>query len=152
MAENDIPGPGGLQDESVFDEYQVVAERPTLGALWELIQLVRPYWRGALWLAPPILVLGRAASLAEGAGVGVVVVLLSILLHGRPAPLEGGEGPLDVLAAHAMAFAGGSVALIGALAFAIIAARIVCIALHQLAAAMVEARISHRVRQAIFRA
>jgi hypothetical protein len=93
--------------------------RATFGSLAELVRLLRPYWQGFGWLAPLVLLLGLVASLAEGAGIGVIFVLLSTLLRGggaSNAAAGGGDlidgGLLDRVLGHVATFTGGNVPLL----------------------------------------
>ncbi|MDB5689987.1 MAG: hypothetical protein JWL91_1863 [Sphingomonas bacterium] len=143
-----------------FDDY--TAARATFGSLAELVRLLRPYWRGFGWLAPLVLLLGLIASLAEGAGVGVIFVLLTTLLRGgggsggsAAAGIGGGDlidgGPLDRVLGHLASITGGSIPLLIALVILFALVRMASVMAHNVATTLVEARILHSVRRALFR-
>lgn len=50
-----------------------------------LLRFVRPYW----WVVPLLVVLGVAASLAEGLGIGLIIPALDALMGARPEPAGG---------------------------------------------------------------
>jgi subfamily B ATP-binding cassette protein MsbA len=140
-----------------FDDYK--AARATFGSLAEIVRLLRPYWRGFGWLAPLILLLGLVASLAEGAGVGVIFVLLSTLLRdgrgGTDAHAGTGDlidgGLLDRILGHVASATGGSVPLLIGLVILFVLVRMASVMAHNVATTLVEARILHSVRRALFR-
>jgi subfamily B ATP-binding cassette protein MsbA len=140
-------------DSSVlgYDDFSYQVARPTFGALIAVIQLVRPYWRGLTWLGPLIIILGIVAAIAEGAGVGLIVVLLSIMLKGQAEISGGGDGELvDGLVQRLFALTGGNIGVVASIALAFILLRIVSVSAHRVIATVVEARVSHTVRMKLF--
>lgn len=135
---------------SSFDDSEYTAERPTLSAMLTLVRLLWPYWRGAIWLAPIILFLGLVASIAEGSGVGVIILLLSVIIRGKAGQVED-DGLIGMVADRAVALTGGSIGLIAMLAVALVIARVATLALHGIVTTLVEGRISDKVRQSVFR-
>ena len=125
--------------------------RATLGTLGELIRLLRPYWQGFRWLAPLILTLGLVASVAEGAGIGVILVLLSSLFRDRGDAALLGSGTLDRLFGQVLAVAGGGAGMLAGLALALVLIRLASVLAHDVATTVVETRILHSVRRALFR-
>jgi ABC-type multidrug transport system fused ATPase/permease subunit len=152
--EGQQPAPPGTALPDQFDEF--AAPRPTFGGLAELVRLLRPYWTGFRWLAPLILLLGLVASIAEGAGIGMIFVLLSSLLRpGSSIGVPGGElidgGLLDRVGAQVLAITGGSAAILAGLVLLLMLVRMGSVLAHNVATTIVEASILHRVRRALFR-
>ncbi|WP_156679488.1 ATP-binding cassette domain-containing protein [Sphingomonas profundi] len=138
-------------DPADIDRLDYAAPRPSAAALVSVFRLVRPYWRGRLWLAPVILAIGVVASLAEAAGIGVIILLLSIVIRGRAGALDFDDGLVDRAIGHIVAVTGGDLRTIATLAFALLLLRVASVTLHRLIATIAEAGISDRVRRALFR-
>lgn len=156
-AERPLPGTGTGTAETVsifeterFDDFGYAMDRPSMGTILGVSRLALPYLKGMRWVVPMILVFGILASIAEGLGVGVIVLLLSLLISGNVHDMGAEEGLLGKVIEHALALTNGSVAMIALLAFGLILLRVVSISAHSVITTLVEARISDRVRRNLF--
>jgi len=142
---------GSTDEHDRFDDFGYAMDKPSLGALVSVAKLAIPYLSGMTWVVPVILVFGLLASAAEGLGVGVIVLLLSLLISGDVREMGEDEGILGAVIQHALALTHGSLPLIAGLAFGLILLRVVSISAHTMVTTLVEARVSDRVRQRLFR-
>ncbi len=138
-------------DGTDIDKSDYAAPRPSLTALVSVFRLVRPYWRGRMWLVPVIALIGLVASLAETAGVGVIILLLSIIIRGKAGTLEFDDGLVDRLIDRVLLLTGGNLRTVALLAFGLLLLRVASVTFHRLIATLVEADISDRVRRTLFR-
>lgn len=136
--------------DAFFDDYGYAPDRASIGSLLTAARLVRPYLQGMFWVMPVIVFFGALASVAEGAGVGVIVLLLSLLISGDPYAMGAEDGLLGNIVTHALNLTGGSLGLTALLAFGMIFLRMVTISAHRIVTTVVEARISDRVRRKLF--
>lgn len=135
-----------------FDDFGYAMDRPSLGAMMSVARLSAPYLEGMTWVIPLVLVFGIMASLAEGLGVGVIVLLLSLLISGDVHSMGAEDGLLGRVIEKALAFTNGSLPMIALLAFGLILLRVISISAHRTVTTLVEARISDRVRRKLFSA
>lgn len=125
--------------------------RLSVGGLAEIIRLLRPYWHGLRWMWPLIVGLGLVASLAESAGIGVILVLLSAMLRGNAdTGLLEGEIP-DRVINIILQWTGGGIGVLASLAVVFVLIRIISIVANDWATTLLQARIGHEVRIALFR-
>lgn len=122
-----------------------------VGGLAEIVRLLRPYWHGLRWMVPLIIGFGLVASLAESAGIGVVLVLLSAMLRGNADTNLLDEEIPDRIINAILHWTGGGVGVLSGLAVAFVLIRIVSVVANDAATTLLEARIGHEVRVALFR-
>jgi ATP-binding cassette, subfamily B, bacterial MsbA len=122
-----------------------------IGGIAEMVRLLRPYWHGLKWLGPLIIVFGLLASLAESAGIGVVLVLMSAILRGSTdAGLLEGE-VFDKVVSYVLDWTGGGVDVLVLLVIALVLLRVCTVVANDVATTLLEGRIGHEVRTALFR-
>ena len=145
---------------SAFDSFDEFDDRngASIGVVG-IIGMTRdlaPFWRGMFWTIPVIVLLGLLASVAEGLGIGIILLLLSRLMGGgADGGLMEGDlldgGMLDRIAAPIMNWTGGEVWALALLAAGMMAARIALTVVNDIVTTLVEGRISHKVRLSLFR-
>ena len=123
----------------------------SLRGIGGIVRDLLPFWRGMFWAIPVVVLLGLLASLAEGLGIGVVLLLLSRLMTGTVDSgfLDGSI--LDWPAMIIIAWTGGEVWALALLAAGMMAARIAVTVSNDIVTTLLEGRLSHRVRLALFR-
>ena len=120
-------------------------------AVREAIALILPYVRHRRWAVPATLVAGLLASAAESAGIGLVLVLLSLMLRGT---FEGEMVEDDLIGrtiTHLTEWSGGRIDVIAVATLALIGLRIAIVSGHQVLTAWLSGRISHEVRVDLIR-
>lgn len=123
----------------------------SLGGLAEIVRLLRPYWHGLYWLAPVIVLLGLVASLAESAGIGVILVLLTAMVRGNVDSDLLDQDVADRIFSHIVEWTGGGIGALAGLAVAFVLIRIACVVANDFATTLLEGRIGHEVRVSLFR-
>ena len=119
----------------------------TLQAIRSLLEFTRPY----PWAIPVLVVLGLAASLAEGLGIGLIVPLLDHMLH-QPGADEA-SGPLTELLRRVAVVVGGdqTVLVLGLLIVGLVALKTVILAVHAYVSTAINARAMRDLRIALAR-
>lgn len=122
-----------------------------IGGVAEMVRLLRPYWHGLYWLGPLIIGFGLVASLAESAGIGVILVLLSAMLRGTTdTNLLDQELP-DRIISYILHWTGGGIGVLAGLAVVFVVVRIISVIANDVATTLLEGRIGHEVRVSLFR-
>lgn len=116
---------------------------------WKLLGVLKPALAEYAWIAPILLALGLASSLAEAAGVSVVVLFFfSVVLQGADAAQTWarGGGSLSHVFAWANGLAGGGTVALGALVFGLVAARSALVLAYEWLSSVVRYTISEQVQ------
>lgn len=121
------------------------AETVRSGPIGALLRFVRPYW----WVLPLLIVLGIAASLAEGLGIGLIIPALDLLLGTEPAEAE---GRFAALMRGVLQRTGdrNPLAVIGLLILLLVAVRTVVVGMEALVSTAVLGRITRDLRVGLF--
>ena len=119
----------------------------TLQAIRDLLVFTRPY----PWAVPVLVVLGLAASLAEGLGIGLIIPLLDSMLQ-QPGQAEM-PGPLAQLVQKTVRFVSDDYAIIvlGALIVALVALKTLILVLDAYVSTSVIARAMRDLRMGLCR-
>ncbi len=114
-------------------------------------RLTFDYWAGAARLAPALFVLGLVAFAVEGAGVAAILILLAVMLQAPGEAIDLDVGPLDFVVERLQEWSGGSAGVLVVICVALIALRIVTLAVSAVLSTVASAGISDHVRRRIFR-
>jgi ATP-binding cassette, subfamily B, bacterial MsbA len=146
---------GGRSSVEVLDSFDEFDDQGTamidVRGLSAVVRDIIPFWSGMIWAIPAVVVLGLIASAAEGAGIGVVLLLLTSLLSGETSGSLFGDGILDHFAQTISQWTAGKVWVLAVLAAGVMALRIAVVVCNDIVTTFLEGRISHKVRISLFR-
>jgi ATP-binding cassette, subfamily B, bacterial MsbA len=116
------------------------------GPIGTLLRFIRPYW----WVLPVLVVLGIAASLAEGLGIGMIIPALDLLLGTEPTEPAGRFAKLTRGVADRLGDR-NPLGIIGLLILLLVAVKTAIVGLEGLVSTAVIGRITRDLRVGLFR-